>query len=98
MASFMNASRAGCRHGLNLPRVAPSNKLLSQAAVGQRRPGFTGTLPEFFEYLRTDPKFKPASREALSHNGHHRNVAWALAANTAMVQRTFTGSTDLADD
>ncbi len=28
--------------------------------------GFTGTLPEFFEHLRSDPKFKPASREALT--------------------------------
>ena len=27
--------------------------------------GFTGTLAQFFEHLRTDPKFKPASREAL---------------------------------
>ena len=28
--------------------------------------GFTGTLPEFFEHLRNDPKLKPASREALT--------------------------------
>ena len=28
--------------------------------------GFKGTLPEFFEYLRTDPKFKMASRDALT--------------------------------
>lgn len=28
--------------------------------------GFKGTLPEFFEHLRTDPKFKPASREGLT--------------------------------
>ncbi len=28
--------------------------------------GFAGTLPEFFEHLRTDPKLKPASREALT--------------------------------
>jgi uncharacterized protein (DUF885 family) len=28
--------------------------------------GFKGTLPEFFEHLRSDPKFKPASREALT--------------------------------
>src|SRR4029079_13839900 len=28
--------------------------------------GFKGTLPEFFEHIRTDPKFKPASREWLS--------------------------------
>jgi uncharacterized protein (DUF885 family) len=28
--------------------------------------GFKGTLPEFFEHLRTDPKFKPTSREGLT--------------------------------
>lgn len=28
--------------------------------------GFKGTLPEFFEHLRTDPKFKMSSREALT--------------------------------
>ena len=27
--------------------------------------GFKGTLPEFFEHIRTDPKFKPVSREWL---------------------------------
>ncbi|MEO7827335.1 MAG: DUF885 domain-containing protein, partial [Allosphingosinicella sp.] len=27
--------------------------------------GFKGTLQQFFEHIRTDPKFKPASREAL---------------------------------
>ncbi len=31
----------------------------------KRQVGFTGTLKEFFEHIRTDPKFKPASREAL---------------------------------
>ncbi len=30
-----------------------------------RRVGFTGTLPAFFEHLRTDPRFRPASAEAL---------------------------------
>jgi uncharacterized protein (DUF885 family) len=28
--------------------------------------GFKGTLSEFFDHLRNDPKFKPASREALT--------------------------------
>jgi uncharacterized protein (DUF885 family) len=28
--------------------------------------GFNGTLPQFFEYLRTDPKFKLPTREALT--------------------------------
>jgi uncharacterized protein (DUF885 family) len=28
--------------------------------------GFQGTLQQFFEHIRTDPKFKPASKEALA--------------------------------
>ena len=28
--------------------------------------GFNGTLPQFFDYLRTDPKFKKPTREALT--------------------------------
>ncbi|UVI40577.1 DUF885 domain-containing protein [Qipengyuania spongiae] len=28
--------------------------------------GFTGTLPEFFDHIRTDPRFKPKSREDLT--------------------------------
>lgn len=30
--------------------------------------GFSGTLTEFFDYVRTDPQFKPESREALTHS------------------------------
>ena len=30
--------------------------------------GFDGTLTEFFDYVRTDPKFKPESREALTQS------------------------------
>ena len=30
--------------------------------------GFDGTLTEFFDYVRTDPKFKPKSREALTQS------------------------------
>lgn len=30
--------------------------------------GFEGTLNEFFDYVRTDPKFKPESREALTQS------------------------------
>ena len=28
--------------------------------------GFKGTLPQFFDHLRTDPKFKKPTREALT--------------------------------
>ena len=29
----------------------------------RRRVGFSGTLPQFFEHLRTSKQFEPASRE-----------------------------------
>ena len=31
----------------------------------KKQVGFAGTLKQFFDHIRTDPKFKPASREAL---------------------------------
>jgi uncharacterized protein (DUF885 family) len=50
-------------HKLGLSEVARIKNGMEEAKTQM---GFTGTLPEFFEYLRTDPKFKPASREALT--------------------------------
>ena len=49
-------------HDLGLSEVA---RIRSEMEGIKARVGFTGTLAEFFEHLRTDPKFKPASREAL---------------------------------
>jgi len=49
-------------HQIGLDQVkyfhAEMNKVKEQV-------GFTGTLQEFFEHIRTDPKFKPESREWL---------------------------------
>ena len=49
-------------HNLGLSEVA---RIKREMEGIKTKVGFTGTLSEFFEYLRTDPKFKPASREAL---------------------------------
>jgi uncharacterized protein (DUF885 family) len=49
-------------HNLGLSEVA---RIKREMETVKTRTGFTGTLPEFFEYLRTDPKFKPATKEAL---------------------------------
>jgi uncharacterized protein (DUF885 family) len=49
-------------HALGLSEVA---RIRSEMEGIKSRVGFTGSLAEFFEHLRTDPKFKPASREAL---------------------------------
>ena len=49
-------------HKLGLSEVA---RIKSEMESVKAATGFKGTLPEFFEYLRTDPKFAPASKEAL---------------------------------
>jgi uncharacterized protein (DUF885 family) len=50
-------------HKLGLSEVA---RILKGMEGVKTEVGFKGTLPEFFEYLRTDPKFKSASRETLT--------------------------------
>jgi uncharacterized protein (DUF885 family) len=50
-------------HDLGLSEVA---RIKTGMAAIKKEVGFKGTLPEFFEHLRTDPKFKPASREGLT--------------------------------
>ena len=50
-------------HQLGLSEVARITKGMEQV---KQEVGFKGTLPEFFNYLRTDPKFKSKSREALT--------------------------------
>jgi uncharacterized protein (DUF885 family) len=49
-------------HDLGLTEVA---RILSGMEAIKKEVGFTGTLAEFFEHLRTDPKFKPPSAEWL---------------------------------
>jgi uncharacterized protein (DUF885 family) len=49
-------------HDLGLSEVA---RILGEMETIKRRVGFNGTLAQFFEHIRTDPRFEPASREAL---------------------------------
>ncbi|HYD36169.1 MAG TPA: DUF885 domain-containing protein, partial [Allosphingosinicella sp.] len=49
-------------HNIGLAEVA---RLHAEMEKVKAQVGFTGTLQQFFEHIRTDPKFKPASREAL---------------------------------
>jgi uncharacterized protein (DUF885 family) len=48
-------------HNLGLSEV---KRIRGEMEAIKTRVGFQGTLAQFFEYLRTDPKFRPASREA----------------------------------
>ncbi len=50
-------------HNLGLSEVA---RILTEMEAIKTEVGFNGTLPEFFNYLRTDPKFKMPTREALT--------------------------------
>ncbi|HET9637614.1 MAG TPA: DUF885 domain-containing protein [Allosphingosinicella sp.] len=49
-------------HRIGLAEVARIHREMESVKAGV---GYTGTLQSFFEHIRTDPKFKPKSREAL---------------------------------
>jgi uncharacterized protein (DUF885 family) len=53
---------AGEIHDIGLGEVARIKAGMEAIRI---RTGFKGTLPQFFEYLRTDAKFAPATRETL---------------------------------
>nr|WP_310524267.1 DUF885 domain-containing protein [Polymorphobacter sp.] len=50
-------------HQLGLSEVARITKGMESV---KNQVGFKGSLKEFFDYIRTDPKFKPASKQALT--------------------------------
>jgi uncharacterized protein (DUF885 family) len=47
-------------HNLGLREVA---RIKGEMETVKKKAGFKGTLPQFFEHVRTDPKFKPKSKE-----------------------------------
>lgn len=52
-------------HNLGLSEV---ERIKTELEKIKAEVGFEGTLTEFFNYVRTDPKFKPKSREALTQS------------------------------
>jgi uncharacterized protein (DUF885 family) len=50
-------------HNLGLSEVA---RITGEMEKVRQEVGFQGTLPQFFDFLRTDPKFKKPTREALT--------------------------------
>lgn len=50
-------------HQLGLSEVA---RILTEMEKVKAEVGFAGTLPQFFDHLRSDPKFKLATRDALT--------------------------------
>ncbi len=55
--------KAATIHKTGLSEVARIKK--GMEAI-RKEVGFAGTLPQFFDHLRTDPKFKPQSRQGLT--------------------------------
>lgn len=55
--------KAEAVHQLGLSEVA---RILAEMETQKTRAGFTGTLPEFFHHLRTDPRFQPKSAEEIA--------------------------------
>lgn len=49
-------------HRLGLSEV---DRIQGEIAAVMRKVGFTGTMRAFFDHIRTDPKFKPASKQAM---------------------------------
>jgi uncharacterized protein (DUF885 family) len=52
-------------HNLGLSEVA---RIRGEMEAIKKEVGFKGSLNQFFEHIRTDPKFKPASKEALTQS------------------------------
>jgi uncharacterized protein (DUF885 family) len=51
-------------HNLGLSEV---KRIRAEMEAIRQEVGFRGTLPQFFEHIRTDPKFKPASKEWMTN-------------------------------
>jgi uncharacterized protein (DUF885 family) len=49
-------------HALGLSEVA---RIHGEMGAVMRKVGFTGSLLQFFDHIRTDPKFKPTSKQAM---------------------------------
>ena len=62
----------GYLHDLGLAEVA---RIKGELDDIRREVGFEGTLTEFFDHVRTDPQFKPASREALTQRYYEIGTA-----------------------
>jgi uncharacterized protein (DUF885 family) len=74
-------------HDLGLSEVA---RIRSEMEKVKTDVGFSGDLPAFFNYIRTDPRFKPASAAALQ-NGYEQigqRVAVNIPTQFATVPKT----------
>jgi uncharacterized protein (DUF885 family) len=74
-------------HNLGLSEV---KRITAEMETIKRKVGFKGTLPQFFTYIRSDPRFKPASKEALraGYLAIGQRVAAAVPRLFAVIPKT----------
>jgi uncharacterized protein (DUF885 family) len=74
-------------HQLGLREVA---RIRGEMEGVKRKVGFAGTLPQFFEHIRTDPKFKVATKEELTERYYEvgRRVEATLPRLFSLVPRS----------
>jgi uncharacterized protein (DUF885 family) len=70
--------------------LAEVNRIHADMEAVKAQVGFTGTLKQFFEHIRTDPRFRPESREALTagYLAIGRRVDGALPRLFSTIPRT----------
>jgi uncharacterized protein (DUF885 family) len=71
-------------HQLGLSEVA---RIRGEMDAVRRQVGFTGDLQAFFEHIRTDPRFKPASADALAQG--YRDIGARVEAAVPRLFRTI---------
>ena len=79
--------KADAIHQLGLSEVA---RIGGEMRKVMAEVGFKGTLPEFFEFIRTDPRFQPKSREELTQDYYRvgERVAAKLPMDFAVLPKT----------
>ncbi len=79
--------KADAVHRLGLSEVA---RILREMEAQKGKVGFTGTLPEFFRHLRTDPKFQPKSVDELklAYEAAGRRVDARIATQFSLLPKT----------
>ncbi|MEA3041332.1 MAG: hypothetical protein QOC65_821 [Sphingomonadales bacterium] len=71
-------------HALGLSEVA---RIRGEMDAVRRQVGFSGDLQAFFEHIRTDPRFKPASADALAQG--YRDIGARVEAAVPRLFRTI---------
>lgn len=74
-------------HDLGLSEV---KRILTEMDAIRAETGFKGDLKAFFEYIRTDPKFKPTSREGMTQSFYdiEKQVAAKIPALFSTIPKT----------